>query len=393
MIKPNPFTPQSGWEPKVFAGREEQLLDFEKTLAEAAAARPNHMVIVGEWGIGKTSLLKQYKKLSQLRGYPASYCSISKLNTHSKTLGGINLIMQEMAFGFPGTKSGNFFLEDTELPDFDNEHSSAAQKKTEIKNRKLAPQIQFAKFLISLFKSLKTKLAVVLLDDVQNLLSASEVIDILRAVLSKDEILSQTRYLFVLAATPQGWEDFVDKHDPVGRFFRRRESISALKESQAELIITGTLADTGVAFEKEVTAKAYAYTLGHPYELQLLCSHLYDSQIEGKVALKQWEGAFANTLRELGRDYFDSLFRRASDREMDILEILAEKNELLKISDLRTIMITEKRAKNFPVANIKNFLYRLKNKGLIKREEDNAYKILDPMFAEYVCREKKNNKE
>lgn len=393
MIKPNPFTPQSGWEPKVFAGREEQLLDFEKTLAEAAAARPNHMVIVGEWGIGKTSLLKQYKKLSQLKGYPASYCSITKLNTHSKTLGGINLIMQEMAFGFPGAKSGDLFLEDAEPADFDDEHFLAAHKEIKIKNKKLTPQIQFAKFLINLFKSLKTKLAVVLLDDIQNLLSSSEVIDVLRAVLSKDEILSQTRYLFVLAATPQGWSDFVDKHDPVGRFFRRRESITALKESQAELIITGTLADTGVAFEREVIGKAYAYTQGHPYELQLLCSHLYDSQIEGKVALKQWEGAFTAALRELGRDYFDSLFRRASDRERDILEILAEKNEPLKISDLRTIMIMEKRAKNFPVANIKNFLYRLKNKGLIKREEDNAYKILDPMFAEYVCREKNNNKE
>lgn len=94
-------------------------------------------------------------------------------------------------------------------------------------------------------------------------------------------------------------------------------------------------------------------------------------------------------MRELGRDYFDSLYKRASDRESDILEILAEKNKPLGIGDLRSIMILEKRAKNFPVANIKNFLYRLIDKGLIRRQDDNAYKILDPMFAEYICRNKK----
>jgi hypothetical protein len=388
MIKPNPFTPQSGWEPKVFGGREGELLDFKKTLAQAVASHPNHIVVIGEWGIGKTSLLKQYKKIAQSHGYPASYCSISRFSNRSKPIDGINLITQEMAFGFPRTKSLSRFLEDIDTIGLKMGFVSATLKKEKKKKKKLAPQIQFTNFLLTLFKSLKTKLAVVLLDDVQNLLPISEVIDILKNVLSKDEVLSRSKYLFVLSSTPEGWSGFIDKHDPIGRFFRRRESINPLTKIQVESIILGTLKNTGVTFEKEVIEKTFSYTQGHPYELQLLCSHLYDSQIEGKVSMKVWEGAFVNTLRELGRDYFDSLYKRASERERDVLEILAEKNTPLKITDIRSIMITEKRAKNFPVANIKNFLYRLKDKGLIKKEEDNAYKILDPMFAEYVQKEK-----
>lgn len=378
MIKSNPFTPQSGWEPKIFGGRQEQLADFEKTLDEAADSRASHIVVIGEWGIGKTSLLKQYKKISQSSGYPASYCSLTKSSPHSKPSDGINLIMQEIAFGFPSAKS--FSFEDA---------NSIGEKKTRKTKKQLEPQIRFAEFLLSLFKSLKTKLAVVLLDDVQNLLAISEVVDILRSVLSKDEILSQTRYLFILAATPDGWSGFVDKHDPVGRFFRCRESIGFLTMDETREIIHNSLMNSGVVFEKELTEKIFSYTQGHPYELQLLCSHLYDSQIAGVVSSRQWESVFAGTLRELGRDYFDSLYKRASDRESDILEILAEKNKPLCIGDLRSIMILEKRAKNFPVANIKNFLYRLRDKGLIRRQDDNAYKILDTMFAEYICRNKK----
>jgi len=78
MIKPNPFTPQSGWEPKVFGGRHEQIASFTKAMKEAVTGRPNHMVILGEWGIGKTSLLKQFKKIAQGEGYLASFCSIGR---------------------------------------------------------------------------------------------------------------------------------------------------------------------------------------------------------------------------------------------------------------------------------------------------------------------------
>jgi len=110
MIKPNPFTPQSGWEPKIFGGRDTQILDFKKILAESAASRANHMVVTGEWGIGKTSLLKQFKKISQANGYPAAYCPISQFAARSKPVDGINLIMQEMVFGFSVTKPISRFL-------------------------------------------------------------------------------------------------------------------------------------------------------------------------------------------------------------------------------------------------------------------------------------------
>lgn len=194
--------------------------------------------------------------------------------------------MQEIAFGFPAAKSFSF----------EDENSAGGKKARKIKKR-LEPQIRFAEFLLSLFKSLKTKLAVVLLDDVQNLLAISETVDILRSVLSKDEILSQTRYLFILAATPEGWSSFVDKHDPVGRFFRRRESIGFLTMAETEEIIHNSLMNSGVIFEKELTEKIFSYTQGHPYELQLLCSHLYDSQIAGVVSSQQWESAFCGTFR------------------------------------------------------------------------------------------------
>jgi repressor of nif and glnA expression len=93
-----------------------------------------------------------------------------------------------------------------------------------------------------------------------------------------------------------------------------------------------------------------------------------------------------NTLKELGRDYFNFLLSRASDREKDLLKILAEEKRPVTIKDFATMMIVGKRAKKFPIANIKNFLYRLEEKGLVRRMENGAFYISDPMFLEFIIR-------
>jgi hypothetical protein len=214
----------------------------------------------------------------------------------------------------------------------------------------------------------------------------SSIIDILRAVLSEDSIIKNTRYMFVLSSTPAGWISFIDKHDPVGRFFRKRLNVENLSASEALNIVDMTLRGTGVIFEDAIKKKIFEYTGGHPYEVQLLSSHLYDSQIEGLVKEDTWESALGNTLKELGKDYFEYLLSKASDREMDLLKILAQEKGPLSIKDFTNMMIVGKYAKKFPIANIKNFLYRLEEKGLVKRMQDGSFAITDLMFREFICR-------
>ncbi|MFH1782870.1 MAG: ATP-binding protein [Candidatus Omnitrophota bacterium] len=369
MIKPNPFTPQSGREPKFFGGREEELSMFRSNLEESFI-RPTHLVVLGEWGIGKTSLLKQFRRMVQENGNPTCFCAISNFTKKDKPLDALYLIAEEMILSFPQLKPDSEAL----LSSF-SKRSSLSQAQT-----------QFAKFLIEAWKKLDTKLVVVLLDDLQNLMTISNTIDILRAVLSRDDVLENSHFMFILSSTPGGWSSFIDKHDPVGRFFRKRLTVEFLKKDDVLNTVNTTLSDTGVQFDDFIKMKIYDYTYGHPYEVQLLSSHLYDSQIEGIVGEATWDAALNNTLRELGRDYFSNLLARASDRERYLLKILAEEGGRLSIKDFRNMMIVGKHAKKFPIANIKNFLYRLNEKGLIRRGPDGSFSIVDRMFREYVLK-------
>jgi len=304
VVKPNPFTPQTGWEPKSFQGRKTQIEHFKKNIKNALfTKRQDHMVLLGDWGIGKTSLLKLFKKIAQSEGFLSAYCSIPKFSEKDSTADAVNLIIEEMLKGFPVIKGFKKFKEDVEgfgisIAGFGGQVSR--------KKKVPSPQILLTDILLRLWKCLDTKLAIVLIDDIQNFSLIPQVIDILRLVLSKDdkdEIISQTNYLFVLSSTPQGWKYFIDKHDPIGRFFRKREKIDPLSRQETIKVIQETLKNTGVRFSEDIINRIYKYTLGHPYELQVLCSNLYESQIKGLVSKRQWETVFQITLSDLGEDY------------------------------------------------------------------------------------------
>lgn len=384
MIKSNPFTPQSGWEPKSFNGREIQIEHFKKNIQNSLSTkRQNHMIILGKWGIGKTSLLKQFKKIAQSQGLLSAYCPISKFTEKDTTADGINLIAGELLKGFPQIKGLKKILEEIAGAGISIAGFGAQiTRKKEIPH----PQILLTDLLLKLWKHLDTKLAVVLMDDVQNFETISQIIDILRLVLSRDEIIAETNYLFILSSTPQGWSNFIDKHDPIGRFFRKREIILSLNKEETKDTIIKTLENTGVVFQNEIVNLIYKYTEGHPYELQVLCSNLYEAQIKGVVSKKQWDLAFQTTLSELGKEYFDSLSRKITDREEPVLTSFCISKREMNIKEIKNLVL--KLDKSYPINDVRFYIYRLLNKGLIKKIEKNKYKILDNMFKEYFLLKK-----
>ncbi|MEA1926877.1 MAG: hypothetical protein U9N73_01620 [Candidatus Auribacterota bacterium] len=380
MIKPNPFTPQSGWEPKSFQGRESQIKNFRKNISRALETkRPDHIIVLGEWGIGKTSLLRLLKKIAQQEGLLASLCPMPKFTDKDVTRDVVNLIIEEILKGFPVIKTKDKFIE--EIEGFGISIAGFGGQITR-KRKSPSPQILLTDILLKLWGHIDSKLAIILIDDIHNFNSIPQVIDILRLVLSREEIILKTNYLFVLSSTQRGWNHFIDKHDPIGRFFRRRETIQPLSKKETNKVIVETLKNSGVKFSKEIMQRIYYHTMGHPYELQVLCSNLYESQIKGVVSMRQWDIALRTTLYDLGQDYFDSLLRKASDREETILQLMCNIEEEMSIKDIQNSIL--KIDKSYPVKDVRLYIYRLLDKGLIKLKDKKKYQLIDNMFKEYL---------
>ena len=66
----NPFSPQFPASPDYFADRKEAITYFTRTIASSAKLRPpapTNFIILGEWGIGKTSLLYKFKEIALMQ--------------------------------------------------------------------------------------------------------------------------------------------------------------------------------------------------------------------------------------------------------------------------------------------------------------------------------------
>jgi hypothetical protein len=230
---------------------------------------------------------------------------------------------------------------------------------------------------------------VVLVDDVQNFAAIPEAVDILRLVLQRDEIQEQTRFLFVLSSTPEAWSTFIHKHNPVGRFFRTRLELQRLDEASVHEVIQGSLQGTGVSFSPDLLPMIYRYCQGHPYELQVLCSALYEQQLGGQVTRHEWAAARRDALRELGHSHFSSRFSTASEQEREVLWIVARiggdslagiKKSITRLMKAETSTSEIARLQT----NINEIVGRLVDKELMQKPARGVYEIEDLMFRDFI---------
>ena len=391
-ISPNPFTPKSGWEPKVFAGREAEIEFFKKKLAEAKEGICDHFLVLGDWGIGKTSLLKEFKKIAQEDGILTSYFPIREFQKTDRFVQASEQLIKEIPRGLPikHEKLKNFvgYLRGLGIT------LPVIGGGIQIPSRDIGlvgdPQVLLLEGLINIWMDVKKEsdVVVVLLDDVQNYSALSGYLTILKNVLSYDEIID-TGFLFVLACTPDMWKQFLALHHPIGRYFTPRLSLERLNEKETDKVVINALKDTGVEFDNSIKQKIFEYTTGHPYELQILCSKLYENQIKGRVTEDVWEHSLNDTLMELGEIVFERLYEKASKNEQKVLYLISLVDK--QVSPQELINFSNDILGDIPPTVINTGLQRLFKKGLVIKPEKYKYSLSDRMFREYVIRLKEIN--
>ncbi|OGC22637.1 hypothetical protein A3J90_07430 [candidate division WOR-1 bacterium RIFOXYC2_FULL_37_10] len=386
-LKSNPFTPKSGMEPRIFVGREEEIKFFKKQLEKAKQNYYDHFLVRGDWGIGKTSLLKEYKKIAQSQKIHSSFVTIREFQEGDKFIQATQHLITQIPRHLPvkHEKLKNL-LELTSglgltLPLIGGGIQFA--EKAELRGD---PQVLLLDALVRLWKDIKNKtdVVLVLLDDIQNYKPISGYLNILRNVLSDEEIVKETGFLFILASTFEGWEIFLKKHHPIGRYFSPSIKLAKLKGFEVHESIDETLKNTGVKFENSIKNKIFDYTGGHPLESQILCSYLYDNQIEGIVGEDVWDVSLDNTLGYLGEILLNSLIVEASDREREILLVLAREFKPLGWKEIADEILRVN--KKFPKEAVGTILARLVSKQLLTQEKRGIYLLPDRMFREYLLR-------
>lgn len=383
----NPFTPMTGVEPAVFGGRTKELEFFEQRLNRALHNRYcEHFLILGDWGIGKSTLCKEFKKICQSRGYLAAVVPLECLQAGtsvsvaaSSIIEGIirdlpypvdrlkSLVKLFDSFGISILGTGLEFSRDT-------------------KKKELSPQAFLHDTLLSLWNDLKDKaeVFVILLDDLDNFAAVSEIVMTLKQTLSMDSIRS-AKILVGIASTPLNWQELtlVKRHHPLSRYFLSRVELAPLSENELRETVLKSLAGTGVSFSSDVISRVFEYTEGHPFEMQVLCNHLFNNQISRRVEVDAWDKALQASLHDLGIATFDQWYAQASGEEAKLLRVIARSETPLTVKQIQNA-IHESSIK-VSSKNVPKYLQRLVEKRLIAKSGRGLYAVADRMFRAYLC--------
>ncbi len=82
----NPYSAEHPVPPEKFAGRKNQLNEFERFLDDTISGNSKNIVVLGTWGIGKTSLLRMFKHIVEQRGCAGTIISLGEATDSFITL-------------------------------------------------------------------------------------------------------------------------------------------------------------------------------------------------------------------------------------------------------------------------------------------------------------------
>ena len=239
--------------------------------------------------------------------------------------------------------------------------------------------------LIKLWQDLegKTGILVIFLDDLDNFMAAPEIVMTLRQTLSMESV-KKTKILVGIASTPNTWLELtaVNQHHPLARYFMSRVELGPLTKAELQETLTKSILGTGVSFSQEIMGLVFEYTEGHPYEMQVLCYHLFNNQLSRRVDVSVWEKALQAALNDLGVAVFDRWFNQASSEEAKVLLTIARADAPLSAKEIQKSS-TSGQVK-IATGNIPKYLQRLSEKKLINKTGRGLYTITDRMFRAYI---------
>ena len=392
----NPFRPGAGHMPPYLAGRKSEETEFRKLLKQTTIL--DNLILTGLRGVGKTVLLETLKPIAIQEKWLwvgtdlSETTSVSEANFAVRILTDLSVVTsaitltvgEQTATGFAGSttpilQSVNFdFLKRT----FDETPGLVLDKLKSV-----------LELVWGLIKRTDRRGVIFAYDEAQNLAdnSAKEqfplsvMLDLFQSIQRKG-----IPFMLVLVGLPTLFPKLVEARTFAERMFRV-VALGQLGEQDRKDAIKKPVADARcpIKFSESSVEVISGLSGGYPYFIQFICREVYDLWIQ-KI------GAGADTAipvdaiqRKLDTDFFAGRWARATDRQREMLFVIAtlENNEgefaVQEIVDMSQITLE----KGFSSSHTNQMLLALTNAGLVYKNRYGRYSLAVPLMAQFIKRQ------
>ncbi|MFT4049723.1 MAG: ATP-binding protein [Solirubrobacterales bacterium] len=397
----NPYRPGAGHMPPHLAGREEQFREFDRLLEQDTILE--NLVLTGLRGVGKTVLLERFKPRAITEGWlwagtdMSESASVTEANLSMRLLADLSTITSVIEIGETKTLGMGFgsstAVDATHLTY--NVLAAIYEHTPGLVVDKLKAALEFAANQLQLAGHPRVIFAY---DEAQNLADNADadefplsvLLDVFQSIQKKG-----VPFMLVLTGLPTLFPKLVDARTYSERMFRV-VTLGRLDDDASRDAIRKPVeaAQSPLQLSDESVETICTQSGGYPYFIQFICREVYDVFIQKLTADEQPSVPVEAIQRKLDSDFFAGRWGRATDRQRDLLFVVANlesPEEEFSINDLvaksKELVQSGVLEKAFSASHASQMLVTLGEQGLIYKNRFGRYAFAVPLLSQFILRE------
>lgn len=395
----NPFRPGAGHTPPYLAGRQYEQKEFLRLLSQERILE--NVVLTGLRGVGKTVLLETFKPQAINQGWLWVGTDLSESATVSEdkiavrlctdlsiiTSGIVIDTSEVQKVGFSG---------DLELM----EHTLSYQTLLNIYNStpglaldKLKMVLETAWSVLSSSSAHQPKGIIFAYDEAQNLSDQAQKEEYPLALLL-DAFQSLQRkgmpLMLVLTGLPTLFPKLVESRTFAERMFRVI-FLKSLKPEESKEAIHKPIEDEScpIRLSENSVQTIIDMSGGYPYFIQFICREVYDAFMQKIDKGEKASVPVQEIEQKLDTDFFAGRWARATDRQRELLSIIAQLDNCNDEFSVQEVVEISKKAleKPFSSSHVHQILGALSTQGLVFKNRHGRYSFAVPLMEKFITRQ------
>jgi hypothetical protein len=394
----NPFRPGAGHTPPYLAGRTAEQ-DALRGLLQQTVVTQN-MILTGLRGSGKTVLLDTFKPISNQAGWLwvgtdlSESASLSEERMATRILTDVALITSSIVVAETPTKQIGFA--GSSAPP--TQHSltyevlhSTYDSTPGLASDKLKATLELVWHVLSEGEGVSG--IVFAYDEAQNLADHADRHEYPLSLLLEVFQSLQRRgipFMLVLTGLPTLASKLVDARTYTERMFHVVFLKPLDEGARREAIVKPTLIpECRLRFSAPVVERISHMSGGYPYFIQFICKEVLDiwiSKIQNGEIPSVPE---AGIIHKLDSDFFEHRWIKASDRQRELLQVIATLETAEAEFTVQEIVSSSKEGqiKGFSPSHVNQMLASLANAGLVYKNRHGKYSLAVPLLAQFILRQ------
>ncbi|MGD0058088.1 MAG: ATP-binding protein [Verrucomicrobiia bacterium] len=396
----NPFKPGAGHMPPYLAGRDKELKQFSTLLGQKTIL--TNVILTGLRGVGKTVLLEKFKPLALEKKWLWVGTDLSESTSINE-----ETVAKRLLTDLSVVTSRINISENTHPVGFSEKGNTKEKTLTykalyelyETSPGLVADKIKSVLYFVWLCtKELGINGIAFAYDEAQTMSDHADkdqyplslLLDVFQSIQKRD-----IPFMLVLVGLPTLFPRLVEARTFAERMFTII-MLDRLEETPSREAILKPIEDEKcpVRFNEKSINLIVTTSGGYPYFIQYICKEIFDIFLQKTAKGDDLSVPLTEIIRKMDSDFFAGRWARATDRQRDLLKVVASLPNCDEEFSVQEIVAASKKVPPpFSPSHTNQMLASLSDAGLVYKNRHGRYALAVPLLGQFIRRQEKERQQ